>query len=74
MMAESLYKDGVGKLGRVLFSGKKEDFAYFQERFEPRMFCLTLLDVRERSELEQKLGEGTNQEGRKKKRRKPRKR
>ena len=70
MMADSLFEDGVGKLSRVLFSGKEEYFAYFQEQFEARMYRLKLLDVMERrvteKEIEQKLREGTNQEGRNK--------
>ena len=70
MMAEILFEDGVGKFSRVLLSGKEEDFPYFQEQFEARMYCLKLFDVMERQvtekELEQKLREGTNQEGRNK--------
>ena len=45
-------------------------FSYFQEPFEARMYRLKLLDLMERrvteKELEQKLREGTNQEGRNK--------
>ena len=69
-MSGSLFEDGVGKFSRVLFSGEEEDFAYFQEQFEARMYCLKLLDIMERrvteKELEQKLREETNQEGRNK--------
>ena len=65
MMADSLFEDGVGKFSRVLFSGKDKDSAYFQERFDARMYCLKLLDVMERrvtaNKIEQKLREGTNQ-------------
>ena len=67
MMADNLFEHGVGKLSRVLFSGKEEDFAYLQEQFEARMYCFKLLDVMERrvteKKIEQKLREGTNQEG-----------
>ena len=67
MMAKCLFEDVVGKFSRVLFSGKEEDFAYFQEQFDARMYCLKLLDVKEcrltEKEIEQKLREGTNQEG-----------
>ena len=70
MMADNSFEDGVGKLSCVLFSGKEEDFTYFQEQFEARMYCLKMLDVMERrvteKEMEQKLREGTNQEGRNK--------
>ena len=67
MMANCLFEDVVGKFSRVLFSGKEEGFAYFQERFDARMYCLKMLDVKERrlteKEIEQKLRKGTNQEG-----------
>ena len=33
------------KFERIRFSGKEDDFAYFQEQFEARMFTLKLLDA-----------------------------
>ena len=69
MMAEKLLCDcntDDGKWRHVVFSGKDEDFVYFQEQFEARMYKMKLLEVLDGSvtvrDIEQKLKEGGSHE------------